>query len=229
MNSDTDVATRKALRLEDVSKRYGRGAYVLEGLSYTFQPGQAVGLVGPNGSGKTTLLRLLAVTSYPTSGRVLWGEFNAHAHPHRYLRDVGVVYDAADLPQYLSATELLEYVLRARNRWDAGAPDRAGALLDRLRLDEHRENLVGTYSSGMLKKTQIAVGLAIQPSVLLMDEPFRGLDEESLLAVVDALQAFKREGGILIIASHRKDLLETLCDDSIRLPWERGLLAAVSS
>ena len=221
-NPDTGVATPSALHLDDVSKRYGQGAYVLRGLDYTFRLGEATGLVGPNGSGKTTLLRLLSVMSYPTSGKVRWGDLDVHQHPYRYLQDVGVVYDAADLPPYLSATELLEYVLRARNRWDAEAPERAGALLTRLRLDERRENLVGTYSSGMLKKTQIALGLAIAPRLLLMDEPFRGLDEESLHAAVEALQAFKRGGGILIIASHRRDLLEQLCDGFIRLPWEEG-------
>lgn len=228
-NPDTNGAPPKALCLRDVSKRYGQGAYVLEGLSYVFQPGQATGLVGPNGSGKTTLLRLLSVTSYPTSGHVLWGDLDAHQHPYRYLRDVGVVYDAADLPQYLTAVELLEYVLRARGRWNAEAPERIGALLSRLRLDERRENLVGTYSSGMFKKTQIAAGLIIRPPILLMDEPFRGLDEESLLAALHELQTFKRDGGILIIASHRRDLLERLCDDVIRLPWQSGQLSAVSN
>ena len=218
MNPDTDGATPKTLRLCDVAKRYGQGAYVLEGLSYAFGPGQATGLVGPNGSGKTTLLRLLSATSYPTSGHVRWGDLDAHEHPHRYLRDVGVVYDAADLPQYLTAVELLEYVLRARGRWEAGAPERIGALLGRLRLDERRANLIGTYSSGMFKKTQIAAGLIHRPPILLLDEPFRGLDEESLTAALHELQAFKRGGGILIIASHRRDLLDALCDDVIRLP-----------
>ena len=222
MNPDTGVATPSALHLDDVSKRYGQGAYVLSGLGYTFRSGEATGLVGPNGSGKTTLLRVLSVMSYPTSGQVRWGELDVHRHPHRYLQDVGVVYDAADLPPYLSATELLEYVLRARGRWDADAPARTSALLTRLRLDERRENLVGTYSSGMLKKTQIALGLAVAPRILLMDEPFRGLDEESLYAAVEALQEFKQGGGILIVASHRQDLLERLCDGFIRLPWERG-------
>ena len=227
-NPATDGATPKALHLRDLSKRYGQGAYVLEGLSYTFRPGQAVGLVGPNGSGKTTLLRLLSVTSYPTSGQVLWGELDAHRHPHRYLQGVGVVYDAADLPQYLTAVELLEYVLRARGRWDADAPERIGALLGRLRLDERRENLIGTYSSGMFKKTQIAAGLVIQPPILLMDEPFRGLDEESLAAALEELLTFKGGGGVLILSSHRRDLLERLCDDVIRLPWE-GAVRSVGS
>jgi ABC-2 type transport system ATP-binding protein len=211
------AASPEPLVLDRVTKRYGRGAPVIDGLSATFEPGTATGLVGPNGSGKTTLLRLLTALSYPTDGMVRYGHLDVHAHPHQYLQHVGVVHDRTGLPEYLSAVEVLAWVLRARDRWDDGAEERIGALLDAVRLDERRENLVGTYSSGMRRKTQWAAALVAAPAVLLMDEPFRGLDTESAAAALDLLRAFKAAGGIIIVSSHLHDALEEVVDRTLDL------------
>ena len=201
----------ESLVLDDVTKHYGQDTLIFEALNRTFAPGTATGLVGANGSGKTTLLNVIAVLSYPTSGRVLYGSLDIHESPHRYLQHVGIVHDDPDLPAYLSAVELMEWVLRARSKWDNNAPSHINSLLDTVRLDERRHNLIGTYSSGMQRKTQIAAALAPRPDVLLMDEPFRGLDDVSREAVEKQLYAFRRRDGVLILASHLKASLEAVC------------------
>ncbi len=211
------AASPEPLVLDRVTKRYGQGTPVFDGLSVTFEPGTITGLVGPNGSGKTTLLRLLTALSYPTSGTVRYGSLDVHAHPHGYLQHVGVVHDRTGLPEYLSAEELLEWVLRAREQWDAGAPERIGALLDAVRLDERRENLIGTYSSGMRRKAQWAAALVAAPAVLLMDEPFRGLDTASSAAALNLLRGFKAAGGIVVVSSHQHDALDALVDRTLDL------------
>ncbi len=211
-------ALRRPLILHGVTKRYGQGAPVIEALDWTFAPGTATGLVGPNGSGKTTLLRLLSALAYPTEGRLTYGDLDVHAHPYRFLQHTGLVYADAGLPEHLSAVELLEWILRERRAWDdAAAPARLAAVLDHVCLDERRHNLIGTYSSGMLQKTQLAAALIPDPAVLLMDEPFRGLDAESTAAVMTLLQDFKAAGGLLVVSSHARTLLDALCDDFIDL------------
>lgn len=211
-----NVASPNPLVLDALAKRYGQGRYIFTDLAYTFAPGQAVGLVGPNGTGKTTLLRLLATESYPTSGAVRYGNLNIHEQPYRYLKHVGIVHDSANLPQYLSAVELLEYILRQRHQWDdVTSPARIATLFDHLDLDERREALIGTYSSGMFKKAQIGAALVANPGVLLMDEPFRGLDETSTTATIALLQDFKDAGGILIVSSHIKTAFSAFCDDYV--------------
>ncbi|NBC18416.1 MAG: ATP-binding cassette domain-containing protein [Bacteroidetes bacterium] len=209
-----------SLVLDQLIKRYGQGAPVVNGLTHTFAPGTVTALVGPNGSGKTTLLRLLSVLAFPTSGNVHYGDLDVHAHPYRYLQHVGLVYAEPDLPQHLNAVELLEWILRERGGWANDGPDRIDALLDRVRLDERRHTLIGTYSSGMLQKTQLATALVARPEVLLMDEPFRGLDTASTEAAVALVDAFRERGGLVVLASHATPLIETLSDAVIDLEYQ---------
>ena len=160
---------------------------------------------------------MLSVTSFPTSGQIMFAGKSIHKAPYEYLKNVGIVHDESSLPQYLSAVELLEYALRSRGKWQADSPKHIAHLLDTLMLDERRETLIGTYSSGMLKKTQIGMAIVASPSVLLMDEPFRGLDVDSLKAADSLFNSLKDKGSLMIIASHRKDMLTSLCDDYIHL------------
>ncbi|HET6568647.1 MAG TPA: ABC transporter ATP-binding protein [Rhodothermales bacterium] len=216
------------LVLQDVTKRYGQGPNVIDQLNTVFTSGSGTGLVGPNGSGKTTLLRLLAVLSFPTSGKITFDGLNIHEHPYEYLSYVGVVPDGPDVPHYLTAVELLEYVLRAHGKWSDEAPAHIQLLLDRVLLDERRDTLLGTYSSGMFAKTQIAAALITEPEVLLMDEPFRALDEATVQAVIELLTEYKDRGGILILASHIRSTLEAVCEGYLDFE-RRGQVGAVSS
>lgn len=221
LSSPVDTTPRVAaevLRLDNVGKRYVTGPFVLRHLTHTFRPGTATALVGPNGSGKTTLLRLLAALSSPTEGAVRYGEADVHNHPHRTLAHLGVVMDGADLPAYLTAEEVLAWIVRERGLWDDGAsPARRAALLDAVRLDERRTQLVGTYSAGMRQKTRLAAALLPRPSVLLLDEPFRALDVEAVQATLGLLTAVRDAGAVLVLSSHRADLLDRLCEERLDL------------
>jgi ABC-2 type transport system ATP-binding protein len=206
-----------SLILDGITKRYGDGPAVLDDLSRTFAPGSLTMLVGPNGAGKSTLLRLLSVLSYPTTGTVRYGNLNVHEHPYQYLADVGIVHADAHLPEHLSAVELLEWILRSRDHWTDESPNHIDSLLHRLQLDERRENLIGTYSSGMTQKTQIAAALVAEPDVLLMDEPLRSLDTATADATINLLERFVDDGGLAVVASHLTDALDALADDTIAL------------
>jgi ABC-2 type transport system ATP-binding protein len=214
-----------ALAASDLVKRYGDGAPVIDGFTHTFTPGTITGLVGPNGSGKTTLLRLLAVLTYPTQGRVTLGDLDIHETPHAYLRRTGIVHADSALPEHLSAVELLAWVLRARDCWTDDAPDRISSLLDRLRLGGPRTDLIGTYSSGMTKKTQIAAALVTEPDVLLMDEPLRSLDEATTQVALRMVAEARDRGAVVVLASHRSDALASLVDSVIRMRPQAGVVA----
>jgi ABC-type multidrug transport system ATPase subunit len=205
----------RRLEVHAVGKRYGRREYVIRGLSKAFEPGTATALLGPNGSGKTTLLRLLTCLSFPTEGRVTYGDLDIHRRPYRYLGEVGILHDGAALPEHLSAEEVLAFVLRART---GGVDDaRVAAVLDAVLLDERRQEPVGTYSTGMRQKTQLAAALVARPPVLLLDEPFSGLDDETTSAALGLLRQFKAAGGLLLFSSHQEATVDALADDRLEM------------
>ncbi len=208
----------EALVAENISKRYGTGSYVIHNLSHTFDPGTATGLIGPNGSGKTTFLRLVSTTAFPTSGSVHYGELNIHETPGKYLQHVGLVSDSTGLPEYLTAEELLSWILRSRNQWDNESVKRIHNMLEAVSLDERRENLIGTYSSGMVQKTLIAASLIAHPDIILLDEPFRALDVDSTERTINLLTEFRDNGGTILISSHIRSTLDRLCEDYLEFP-----------
>jgi len=171
------------------------------------------------------LLRLLSAVAYPTTGNVHYGQLDIHAHPFEYLRHVGQVYANAQLPQYLTAVELLEWILREREDFESDGSVRVEQMLDSVLLDERRHNLIGTYSSGMIQKTQLAVALVARPSVLLLDEPFRGLDAEATTAALGLVDDFRKAGGLLLIASHTRALLDQFCDEVMDLSESSSMIS----
>ncbi|MFU8811915.1 MAG: ABC transporter ATP-binding protein [Balneolaceae bacterium] len=198
----------ESLHVDTVTKRFSASKTVFRNISDQFRPGELIAFIGPNGSGKTTMLRLLSVQSFPTSGHIRYGEMDIHQQPAAYLQHLGIVHDQESLPEHLSAVETLQWVLRSRSLWDREAEARIHKLLDRLQLGEDRHQQMGTYSTGMKKKTQIAAAFVVEPRVLILDEPMRGLDTSARDVVMEMLAESKNKQRIVLIASH------TLADDS---------------
>lgn len=148
------------MRLDNVSVSYG-GQRVISGLTHEFGPG-ATAILGPSGAGKSTLVRLLIGLERPQSGRVEGAQGR-----------LGVVFQEDRLIEGITAPANLEFVA------GAGARAQACELLKRLGLGEDLQKPVSEYSGGMKRRVAIARALIVQPEVLIMDEPFRGLDADT--------------------------------------------------
>ncbi|NBC05461.1 MAG: ATP-binding cassette domain-containing protein [Bacteroidetes bacterium] len=205
------------LELKKLTKQYKPGQPIFSEISREFSSKKIIGLIGPNGSGKTTFLRLLSVNSFPTSGEVLFDGLNIHQKPHEYLKNVGLVHDEESLPRHLTAKELLEWILRSRSVWNENSVNEIDQVLDKLALND-RDEPIGTYSTGMKKKTQIAAAFIVKPKVLILDEPLRGLDASTREIVFGLLNDERKNGTLILMSSHSMGSDPDFFDEIIEFP-----------
>jgi len=206
------------IELNDITKQFKAGKPVFSSVNETFKKADFIGLTGPNGSGKTTFLRLLSVNSFPTSGRITYNNMDIHENPRDYLKDVGLVHDQESLPVHLSAVELLEWVLRSRKLWNDESTRKINSMFDKLSLLEDRNEQIGTYSTGMRKKTQVAAAFIVNPAIMILDEPMRGLDSSTRQQVEKMLVEAKSNGTLVLMASHTADVEADFVDRILEFP-----------
>jgi ABC-2 type transport system ATP-binding protein len=184
----------------------------LAGLSFDVPPGSCFGLVGPNGSGKTTTFRILCGLLHPASGIASIDGVDVITDPIEARRRIGVVLDPLALFERLSAREMLSTLADLRGLAPGEAVPRADGLFHALGLDGAVDRPISGYSHGMRKKTALAGALLHRPAVLILDEPFEGVDPVSAQTMRAMLDQFRLGGGTVLLSSHVMDLVERLCD-----------------
>jgi ABC-2 type transport system ATP-binding protein len=201
----TEPDLAPALESVGLAKSYGIHP-ALEPLDLVIDAGELVMLVGPNGSGKTTLLRMAAGLLEPTAGTVAIDGFPAGSLDARaalsYLPDNPVLYDD------LSLVEHLHFIGRLHSVPAEELDVRGAALMDRFNLTNRADDLPVTFSRGLRQKTSIAIGLIRPFSVLLVDEPFVGLDQPGKRALTELLVDAYELGATVIVATHALEFAE---------------------
>lgn len=199
----TEPASAPALALRGVTKAYG-DRVALDDVDFDLRRGELVALVGANGAGKSTLIQLAAGLLEPTAGEVLVEGAPAGSLDARrslsYLADHSALYDD------LSVNEHIEYVARLHGSQER--PDAADELLTILRLDARADDLPARFSRGLRQKTSIVLALVRPFSVLLVDEPFVGLDPAGQAALTELLSAAAEAGCAVMVATHQLGFLE---------------------
>lgn len=205
-------------------KRFGDNVAV-GSLDLDVPVGSFCGLVGPNGSGKTTTLRMVAGLLRPDAGQVWVGGHDTWTDTLTVRRLIGVVPDPLNLFDRLTARELLLHVGELRGLDRDEVVHRAGELLEVMDLTDDADSQIGGFSHGMRKKTAIAAAMLHRPAVLLLDEPFEGVDPVSAVAVRAMLDRYRAAGGTIVFSSHAMDLVDRMCDHVAVMA--RGALLAV--
>lgn len=195
--------------VEDIAKAYG-GLPILDGISFSMNRGEVVGLVGPNGSGKTTLIRLLNGVIAPDRGKITIDGKNPVWDGNVIRAMCGTLTEEAGLYEELTAYQNLAFFAKLYHVQNLS---RIEELLRQLHLDHVQHNKVGTFSTGMKKRLQLAKVLLHQPAILFLDEPTNGLDPEGIHLIMKIVRELNQKEAItILICSHILSQLECLCD-----------------
>jgi len=194
LSQNTSARQGVEIRLENLSRHYG-GVTALNGLSLTIAPGELVALLGPSGCGKTTALRLVAGLEEADGGRVVFGGNDVTDLPAS-KRDVGMVFQAYSLFPHMTALQNVAFGLQLRRQSAAARRRRAGEMLELVGLSAHAHKYANQMSGGQQQRVALARALAIEPTVLLLDEPLSALDAKVRSRLRDEIRRVQLDVGI---------------------------------
>lgn len=186
--------------------------YVLKDINYTFKQGNIYGLIGKNGSGKTMLLKAMSGFLKPSNGKVIVNDQELYLK-EEFPKDMGVMIGNCEYIKDMTGKDNLKYLASLLKKID---DDRINEVIDIVNLTDEKDKLVKKYSLGMKQKLGIAQAIMEYPKILLLDEPFNGIDNESVSKIKKYLCSIKKDT-IIIIATHYKEDIDNFCDIIIKL------------
>ncbi len=202
---------RSPLRIHGLTKRYGTVTAIDE-LTLEVPLGACYGLVGPNGSGKSTTMRAVCGLVRPDAGMIEVCGVNVADDVLATRQAMGVMLDPLQLFDRLSAWEFVETIGTLRALDEDTVLTRATDLFTVLDLLKDAGRPIAGYSHGMRKKTALAAALLARPQIVMLDEPFEGVDPVSTRAMRRMLDRFRSGGGTVVLSTHVMDIVERVCD-----------------
>jgi ABC-type multidrug transport system ATPase subunit len=194
------------VELADVSRHFGRRRAVVR-VSFTVGRGDILGLLGPNGAGKSTLIGMLATLVAPTAGTIRYGDRSAKDGGPEIRRRIGLLAHELHLYPELSAAQNLTFFAEL---YGLDAKRVVGAALERAELAERAGDSVSAFSRGMRQRLALERALLHEPRLVLLDEPFTGLDDSAVTTVSARLKRLAEDGAIVVLATHDLDLADGL-------------------
>ena len=217
------------LELSDVSRQFG-GLQALSGVNMQIQPGKVTGLIGPNGAGKTTLINCISGLDHPTSGRIRFADHDiTHTHPYQ-ITQLGIARTYQNIRLFGEMSALDNLLISQHGRGQATIFDalifsrryrreeqqlraNAHALLDRFNLNAVAEVQAGTLPYGDQRRLEMARALAIQPSLILLDEPTAGMNPVETHELGEQIIRLRSDGLSVLVIEHDMALIQQVCDD----------------
>ena len=208
------------IEVQNVNKSFGE-EHVLIDVSHNFETGKIHGIVGNNGSGKTVLMKCICGFLKPDSGTI----FVNHKQVGRdtdFPEDIGIIIETPGFLPHLSGTQNLKILASLKKK----ANDHTiRAVLEQVGLDPDMKKPVGKYSLGMRQRLGFAQALMEDPSLLILDEPFNGLDKYGVVHIRNVIKGLRTEGKTVILASHNQVDIDELCDTVCEM--DAGILTVV--
>jgi ABC-2 type transport system ATP-binding protein len=208
------------LEARSLTKYYG-ALPALRDASFVARQGEVLGYLGPNGSGKSTTVRMLVGLMTPTSGDVMWHGRSIFEDLPAFRRLVGYVPEEPHLYTHLTAPEYLRLVGGLRDLDERTLGRKIDRLLELLGLTDDRYSAMASFSKGMRQKVLIASALLHDPAVIILDEPFSGLDVGAALMLRAVIKGLADEGKTVLMSSHIIEVVEQLCTEVVILSESR--------
>jgi ABC-2 type transport system ATP-binding protein len=208
------------LQIHDLTKRYGR-VTALDGASFEARRGRLVGFLGPNGAGKTTTMRCVFGLATPDGGDVTW---DGHPIDPVVRLRFGYMPEQRGLYPRMRVAEQLAYFAQQHGLTGRDARARAGVWLERFGLADRAKAKLEDLSHGNQQRVQLAAALVHDPELLVLDEPFSGLDPIGIATMAEILRERARAGVGVVFSSHQLDLVEEVCEDVVII--SRGRVVA---
>ena len=209
------------LKVENVTKRFGDFTAV-ENLSFNVQAGRVFGFLGPNGAGKTTTIRMIVGITAPDEGSLeLFGEKASNQLQNR----IGYLPEERGLYKKIKVQEQLRYFAALKGISRAEADKRIDFWLDRMKLSEWKLKKTTDLSKGMQQKIQFISTVLHDPDLLILDEPFSGLDPVNVEFMMDVIDEFKSADKTIIFSTHLMSTAERLCNDILLINKARKVIS----
>lgn len=208
------------IEVQNINKFFGE-EHVLKDVSHTFEKGKIHGIVGNNGSGKTVLMKCICGFLKPDSGTI----FVNHKQVGRetdFPEDIGIIIESPGFLPHLSGTQNLRILASLQRKANVHT---IRAVLEQVGLDPDMKKPVGKYSLGMRQRLGFAQALMEDPSLLILDEPFNGLDKYGVVHIRNVIKGLREEGKTIILASHNQVDIDELCDTVCEM--DAGILTVV--
>jgi heme exporter protein A len=202
------------LQVVDVARYFGRRK-ALSNVSFTCDAGEIVGLLGPNGAGKSTLLNIIATLLSPSKGQVVYGDRTAADGGAAIRAQIGMLGHDLFLYPELTARENLMFFAELYGLREPGKT--AAAALEQSGLASRADDFVSGFSRGMRQRVALERALLHHPRLVLLDEPFTGLDQASTSALASRLRDQQRAGCLIVLATHDLEIAETLLTTALFL------------
>ena len=199
------------LSLSHIQKKYDNYAASAD-VSFDIPKGAIFGLLGPNGAGKTTLIRMITRIIFPDSGDILFsGEHLRESHTNR----IGYMPEERGLYKTMKVYEHLIYLARLKDLSASDAHSKVSYWIDRFDIGSWKQKKIEELSKGMAQKVQFIATVIHDPELLILDEPFSGLDPINAKLIEDEIYNLKKQGKTIIFSTHRMEQVEEICDEIV--------------
>ena len=216
-----------AIETKNLTKRYRNGIVALQDMNIAIPYGEVIGFVGSNGAGKTTTMKILTSLTRPSNGQAYINGVNIREGPRKAMRDVGALIEVPGVYEHLTPYEMLSYFGRVHGMRRPEIDQRIEEVMAILGLSEWVGRKMGSFSTGMTRRVNIAKAILHQPKVLLLDEPVLGLDPEGIRDVRMLIRRLRDEGVTIFLSSHLLQEVSETCDQIIFI--DRGRIVRTES